>query len=60
MKQKVNQQYLYYSERNYDSIMINALRQRQNGHHFADDICQCIFVNENVWISIEIPLKFVP
>ena len=27
---------------------------------FADDILMCIFLNENVWISIEISLKFVP
>ena len=39
---------------------INTLRPRQNGHHFADDLFKCIFVNENVWISIKISLKFVP
>ena len=26
----------------------------------ADDIFKCIFVNENVWILIEISLNFVP
>ena len=26
---------------------------------FADDIFKCIFLNENVWISIQISLKFV-
>ena len=26
----------------------------------ADDIFKCIFLNENVWISIKISLKFVP
>ena len=31
-----------------------------NGRHFADDIFKCIFLNENVWIPIEISLKFVP
>ena len=31
-----------------------------NGRHFADDIFKCIFLNENVWFAIEIPLKFVP
>ena len=36
--------------------MINTLRPRQNGCHFADNIFKCIFLNENVWIS----LKFVP
>ena len=38
----------------------NSLRPRQNGRHFADDIFECIFSNENVWISLEISLKFVP
>ena len=32
----------------------------QNGPHFADDIFKCIFLNENVWISFKISLKFVP
>ena len=27
---------------------------------FPDDIFKCIFLNENVWILIEISLKFVP
>ena len=40
--------------------MLNTLRPRQNGRHFADDILKCIFFNENVWIPIEISLKFVP
>ena len=30
-----------------------------NGRHFADDIFKCIFLNENVWISLKISLKFV-
>ena len=41
-------------------IQVNTLRPRQNGHHFADDIFKCIFLNENVWILIKISLKFVP
>ena len=32
---------------------------RQNGRHFADDTFKCIFLNENVRISIKISLKFV-
>ena len=40
--------------------LLNTLRPRQNGHHFADDIFKCIFLNENVWIPIKISLKFVP
>ena len=39
---------------------INTLRPRQNGRHFADDIFKWIFMNKNVWIPIEISLKFVP
>ena len=39
---------------------INTLRPRQNGRHFADDTFNRIFVNENVRISIEFSLKFVP
>ena len=38
----------------------NTLRPRQNGHHFSDDIFKWIFLNENVWISINFSLKFVP
>ena len=41
-------------------VIINTLRPRQNCHHFADDIFKCIFLNENVWISLKISLKFVP
>ena len=37
---------------------INTLRPRQNGRHLPDDIFKCISLNENVCISIEIPLKF--
>ena len=40
--------------------LINTLRPRQNGRHFPDDIFKCIFLNENVWISIKISLNFVP
>ena len=36
-----------------------TLRPRQNGRHFPDDIFKCIFLNENVLISIKISLKFV-
>ena len=38
----------------------NTLRLRQNGRHFADDIFKWIFLNENVWIPIQISRKFVP
>ena len=36
-----------------------TLRPRQNGSHFAADIFKCIFLNENVWISLMISLKFI-
>ena len=38
----------------------NTLRPRQDGRHFPDDMFKCIFLNEIVWIPIQISLKFVP
>ena len=38
----------------------NTLRPRQNGCHFPDNIFKCIFLIENVWISVKISRKFVP
>ena len=38
---------------------INILRPRQNGRHSADDIFKCIFLDENIWSSIELSVKFV-
>ena len=38
---------------------INTLRPRQNGRRFFDDYFKCIF-NENISISINISLKFIP
>ena len=32
----------------------------QNGRHSADDMFKCIFLNENIWISNKISLKYVP
>ena len=43
-----------------DLASLNTLRPRPNGRHFPDDIFKCIFLNENVWILINISLKFVP
>ena len=40
--------------------MLNTLRPRQNGRHFPDDLFKWIFLNKNVWISINISLEFVP
>ena len=31
-----------------------------NGRHFPEDIFTCIFLNENILISIKISLEFVP
>ena len=42
------------------STLVKTLRSRQNGRHFSDDIFQCIFLNENVSISIEISLTVLP
>ena len=48
------------SWRHHESCLINTLRPRQYGCHFADDIFKCIFLNENVSFSIKISLNFVP
>ena len=42
------------------NLMFNTLRPRQNVCHFPDNIFKWIFLNENVWISIKISLKFLP
>ena len=39
---------------------IKTMRLSQDGRHFADNIFQCIFLNENVSILIKISLNFVP
>ena len=44
----------------YLNMLINTLRPRQNGRHFADDIFKFTFLEENTPISINISLKFVP
>ena len=41
-------------------LIFSTLRPRQNRRHSADDILKCIFLNESVWVPIEISLKFVP
>ena len=43
-----------------DGWLLNTLRPRQNGRQFPDDIFKCIFFSENISLSIEISLKFVP
>ena len=42
------------------SLLFNALRPRPDRRHIPHDIFRCIFLNEYVWISIKISLKFVP
>ena len=44
---------------NTETVTYHTLRPSQNGRHFADAIFECIFMNENVWISLKISLKFV-
>ena len=40
--------------------ILNTLRPRQDSRHVADDDFKRIFLSENVWISIDISLKFIP
>ena len=39
---------------------LSTLMPRQNGRQFADGIFKCLFLSENVYISIKTSLKFVP
>ena len=43
-----------------DSLSLESSPPRQNGRRFADDVFNCIFVNEKFCILINISLKFVP
>ena len=40
--------------------VIQPIEAETNDRHFADDIFKCIFLDENVRISIKISLKFIP
>ena len=44
----------------YMIVLHYHIEAQTNGRHLADDIFQCIVLNENVWIPIKISLKFVP
>ena len=44
----------------HSEFLINTLGPRQYGCHLPDDIFKCISFNENVSVSIEILLKYVP
>ena len=52
--------YLGYTLCNVQGLGVNKLKPRQDGRHFADDIFKRNFLNEKVWISINISLKFIP
>ena len=43
----------------YTSGQFSSWKPRQNCRHFADGIFKCIFLNENVTISLKISLAFV-
>ena len=43
-----------------DDAHLYTSRLRQNGCNLPDGSFKCILLNENVWISIKISLKFVP
>ena len=43
----------------HNTLNINTLGLRQNFCHVAHNIFKCIFVNENIWIWLEVSLKFV-
>ena len=49
-----------WSQRPVATGTLDTLRPIYNGRHFLDDIFKSIFLNDNVWISIEMSLKFVP
>ena len=42
------------------AVMLTRSPPGQNGHHFANDSFECIFMNEKFCILIEFSLKFVP
>ena len=39
---------------------LDTLRLRHNGRHCADDIFKRALLNEDIWISIDISLNFLP
>ena len=41
------------------NYIIKTLRLRQKGHHFANNLFKCIFLNENIIFVIKISLKFI-
>ena len=49
-----------YMNRFYEWLTLNSSRLWRNRRQFANNICKCIFLNENVLMSIKILLKFIP
>ena len=49
---------MHYLEKN--EMSLNSFSPGQNGRHFAGEIFKSIFLNENVRIPIQFPLKFAP
>ena len=43
----------------YITLLTYHTEAEENGRHLPDAIFKCIFLNENVYILTEIPLKFV-
>ena len=41
-------------------LRVHEMRPRQNVCQFADDSFECIFLNETIWLSMKIPVMFVP
>ena len=44
----------------YDANHLDTLKLGQDGRYFGRRHIRCIFLNENIWITINISLKFVP
>ena len=56
-----NKCHIFHHLEKWSSILwIDTLRPRQNDRHFPNNIFKCILLNENIWISLNISLKFVP
>ena len=53
-------QSLYFGDLKRKRPFLNTLRPRQNGRHFADDTFNGIFLNKNIWFSINVSLTFLP
>ena len=43
-----------------NGVCLEMCVKKNGGRNETDNVFKRIFVNENVWISIKIPLKFVP